>query len=190
MTHSFDTDQLNSINAIKDLAKQAWRNAASISLITFSSLEVDSVIIAGGCFASWLQNGTPKDIDIFILDNPKAYTLANEALKNIKPDPLYDKSAAKINDKIVSVMNDTVDGINYQWIFTKYKTRQELINHFDFVHTKVSYDVAINKLYLSPLTYDAIMKKELIKNGDNVVATWRFEKFTKKGWKIPDRIAA
>lgn len=185
----FRQTETNLILDIKMKAYESWMNAITRS-IPFKTLESDCIIIAGGCFTSWLHGEYPKDIDIFVLDNEHAIRLAEERVKDVPADPAYDKSAAAINKKIKRVVNVEVGGMKYQWIFTKYKTRQELIDHFDFVHTKVSYDVAEGKLYLSPLVYCAIMKRELMSNGNNTIAQWRWNKFKNRGWKSVNLKAA
>lgn len=185
----FNTSESATIYRLKNTIKHYWQASQVDGFLKV--LPPDSIIIAGGCFTSLLHNENPKDIDIFVLDNYEAIKLAHNHIDSddhTDSDPQYDKSASKINENIVKVVNKTLNAVKYQWIFTRYKTRQELINHFDFVHTKVSYDPIADKLYLSPETYHAIMNKHLIKNRDNIIAVWRFDKFTKKGWKIPDRI--
>lgn len=182
----FNTSESAAIYRLKNTIKDYW-NTATGRQVAFNLLTQDSIVIAGGCFTSLLRDEPPKDIDIFVLDNLEAMKLAHLHIDDgdhTDSDPQYDKSASKLNTNIVNVVNKTINGIKYQWIFTRYKTRQELINHFDFVHTKVSYDPIADKLYLSPETYHAIMNKELAKNGNNVVAIWRFDKFKNKGWKL------
>ena len=70
-----------------------------------------------------------------------------------------------------------------QYITTKYKTREELISHFDFKHCCVSYDFATEKLYITREVYDLIKSKKLVQNSDRIPAQWRFEKFQERGWK-------
>lgn len=186
----FNASEAAAIYRIKMTAKEYWLNILSTHN-DFAALKPETIVIAGGCFTSLLHNEHPKDIDIFVLDDLEAVSAARHLLDDsghTDNDPHYDKSASKINENIVNVCNQKVGNLRHQWIFTRYKTRQELINHFDFAHTKVSYDPIADKLYLSLDTYRAIMNKHLIKNGNNIVASWRFDKFTKKGWKIPDRI--
>jgi hypothetical protein len=71
----------------------------------------------------------------------------------------------------------------FQYITTKYKTREELINHFDFRHCCVSYDFATDKLYITREVYDLIKSKRLVQNGIRRPALWRYEKFHHRGWK-------
>jgi hypothetical protein len=187
----FTKSEITQIYRLKGPAKNFWYSAI-YPHVDFGHLKPDSIIIAGGCFTSFLHDEKPKDIDIFVLDNLEAIKTAMKHLHDgdhiVNDEQHYDKSASKLNTNIVNVVNRKVDGVKYQWIFTRYKTRQELIKHFDFVHTKVSYDPITDKLYLSPETYHAIMNKELIKNGNNIIAIWRYDKFDRKGWKIPANV--
>lgn len=70
-----------------------------------------------------------------------------------------------------------------QYITTKYKTREELVKHFDFKHCCVSYDFATDKLYITREVYDLIKSKKLVQNSDRIPAAWRFDKFQERGWK-------
>jgi hypothetical protein len=70
-----------------------------------------------------------------------------------------------------------------QYITTKYKTREELVQHFDFKHCCVSYDIVADKLFITRETYDLIKSKTLVPNaGGRVPAPWRYEKFLERGW--------
>lgn len=70
-----------------------------------------------------------------------------------------------------------------QFILTKYKTREDLIAHFDFVHCQMNYHD--HKLFVSPYVLDAIKNKELINNQDNV-EQWRIDKYKAKGYSYKD----
>jgi hypothetical protein len=70
-----------------------------------------------------------------------------------------------------------------QYITTKYKTREELVKHFDFKHCCVSYDFSKDKLYITREVYDLIKAKKLVQNSNRIPAEWRFEKFKERGWK-------
>ena len=70
-----------------------------------------------------------------------------------------------------------------QYITTKYKTREELVNHFDFRHCCVSYDFATDKLYITREVYDLIKNKILLQNGTRRPAVWRYDRFHSRGWK-------
>jgi len=70
-----------------------------------------------------------------------------------------------------------------QYITMKYKTREELVQHFDFKHCCVSYDFTTDKLYITREVFDLIKKKQLVQNGIKRPALWRYEKFHHRGWK-------
>lgn len=74
-------------------------------------------------------------------------------------------------------------GIQVQYILTRYKTREELIEHFDFAHCQMNYHDG--KLYVSPRTFYAIKNKELINNHDKI-QPWRIEKYKSKGYSYTD----
>lgn len=150
-------------------------------------------ILAGGCFASMFNGERPKDYDIFFLGCDENTTIAeklntNEFKFSAAGDVLHqvrtDEQLSYLKNKnITTIVDHTIGDIDYQFIFTKYKTRQELIAHFDFLHACVSYVPHDDKLYISRSTYDSIMSKKLVPNPTAPYPnTWRFDKFLKKGW--------
>jgi len=148
---------------------------------------IPKYIVAGGWFASVLNNEKPNDFDIFFLDCDMDTTLADKI--NIQHINIHKvKTRHKIsylqNENVVAVVDHNIFDVKYQFIFTKYKTREELVNHFDFLHTCVSYDAAAEKLFISKPTYDAIMSKKLIPNSKarKDPAPWRWVKFIDRGW--------
>ncbi len=206
---TFTTVEVWAINAIKDKLKAALHINAEDNIW----MKTPGIIIAGGCFTSYLHQETPKDIDIFVLDDIPAKFLAESIInptgKNVTlhsiGDPFSDMNEKqkkayieainhrhKNNANIKDVINITLYDKRCQIIFTKYKTREELIDHFDFVHTRVSYDINQDKLYISKETFDSIIHKNLkIANENRGVEQWRLEKFKNKGWNmwsIPDEL--
>jgi hypothetical protein len=172
----FTARELKEIDYLK---KQAQSTSMAIGLIGFDS----SIVIAGGCFASWLNNEYAKDIDVFIL-NPSfdRKTDILETLKHLHRDLRNaTKNYVRDNINITDVYMDDRTGL--QFIFTTYNTREELVKHFDYVHCMVSYHH--DKLYLTRGTFDAIKQKHLIVNNKNNVAQWRREKFLSRGWRDP-----
>jgi hypothetical protein len=91
------------------------------------------------------------------------------------------------NDKIEKTV--FVQNSRIQYINTKYKTREELIKHFDFKHCCVSYDPLNDKLFITREVYDLIKAKKLVQNNDTAPAYWRYEKFWQRGWKSDIAIA-
>lgn len=87
------------------------------------------------------------------------------------------------NPNIVDVINN--HRTQAQYILTKYKTREELLDHFDYKHCKVSYVPSEDKLYINRETYDCIWKKILKVNNEQPAQqnqVYRRNNFLNKGW--------
>lgn len=139
-----------------------------------TGLLLPSHIIAGGFFSSIYWNVEPKDIDFFFLDG-KSFTLGHSEIKEHNVEYLKNPMI----EKVVSV-----NGTMNQFIYTKYKTRKELIDHFDMLHCCVSYDSAEDKLYISPAALHAIKTKTIRPNGSKNISQWRIDKMLERGWKL------
>lgn len=175
------------INNVKAKVKQHIDTYFSLNMKKFAS---QKYIVAGGCFASLFHNEDPRDYDFFLLSSP----MNSEVIEIIKQDLkqnletvfgrdycIGDVTYLK-NDKITDTI--MLNRSKVQLINTKYNTREELVNHFDFKHCCVSYDFFTDKLYISREVYDAIMDMKLIPNDPKrLPARWRYEKFFAKGWK-------
>lgn len=183
-------------NANRDLEKLSnLKSASQLALHTLGLPDsyYQYVVVAGGAYVSWYHNERVKDIDIFILDSGNEHT--NEAIDiilqnnwkfNSKKSPEYqgyilNEKVTKVYD-VVSKSNGQPAPHKYQIIFTKYKTREDLIAHFDFLHCTMNY--YMGKLYFKPGTYDCIDKKELrINNVQNAkLGKYRYNKFVKRGF--------
>ena len=158
--------------------------------IILSDFNMDRVVVAGGCFASLLNHEIVKDFDVFMLDdlrnNLAVKALIAIALDHPEKKATVGRSTYMQNGQIEHTLYTPDGGIQY--ITTKYKTREELVNHFDFKHCCVSYDYLKDKLYMTRETFDLIKSKTLKHNTDKPAALWRYEKFQKSGWKS-DEIA-
>ena len=106
-----------------------------------------NVVIAGGFFTAALQLNKFKDIDIFILNNDVSVyndltqgfvrqSMAGTHVMPVVDDPTGQKewSRSEImkynhNPNILDVINN--NHTKAQYILTTYKTREELLNHFD-----------------------------------------------------------
>jgi hypothetical protein len=158
--------------------------------IEVSKFNMDRVVVAGGCFASLLNGEIVKDFDVFMLhdlrNNLTVKALIAIALDHPEKKATVGSSTYMQNDQIEHTLY-TPDG-SIQYITTKYKTREELINHFDFKHCCVSYDYLKDKLYMTREAFDLIKSKTLVSNIKGTPALWRYEKFQKRGWKS-DEIA-
>jgi hypothetical protein len=150
-----------------------------------------NIVIAGGCWTSLFHGATPHDIDVFILNDKKTKDMVHKHIEQIKfknPSSEIIKEGSSNymdNDSIEYTAFDTITKL--QFITTKYPTRQKLVEHFDMVHCCVSYTPWDDKLYVSRDVYDTIMKKEIRSNQCGImelVAPWRIEKMTRRGWRI------
>ena len=151
----------------------------------------DRFIIAGGCFTSILQDSKPNDYDLFILGyshdqlnyENNSIQIELNTIADIDPSrfAIFDHAGYERNPNILKTFLDKKTRIQY--IFTSYKTRKELVDHFDFVHCCISFDIGKNKLYLSKETYDLNMHKVLKKNPTSEkIHQDRINKYVNRGW--------
>ena len=162
-----------------------------------------NVVFAGGFFTAALQLNKFKDIDIFILNNDVSVyndltqgfvrqSMAGPDTMRVTDDPTGQKEWSrseimryKHNPNILDVINNNVT--KAQYILTKHKTREDLLNSFDFKHCKVSYVPKNDTLFINRETYDCIKNKVLTLNGPTMwekVQKWRSDKFLKQGWVL------
>jgi hypothetical protein len=146
----------------------------------------DRMVIAGGCFASMIIGEQVKDYDVFLLDDDHNTKIMEymETKWRDREDVRIGSSGYMNNDRIKKTM--FFEQSKCQYILTNFKTREELIEHFDFKHCRVSYDLMTEKLYITRETMDAIINKTLIPNTDKTPASWRYDKFYNRGWKDVD----
>jgi hypothetical protein len=149
----------------------------------------EKVVVAGGCFASFLSKELPHDIDVFILDDAKTKQYVKEYVDdmNISKPGLFKIGSTNYmnNDKIEFTAFD----MNHknQFVTTSYTTRAELIAHFDMVHCCISYTPYNDKLYITREVFDVIKNTQIRSNQCGImelVAPWRIEKMKERGWKI------
>ena len=148
------------------------------------SFNMEKVVIAGGCFASLINDEEIRDIDVFMLENEANHLVVKNIIDMESRDPskvTVGNNEYMDNEKIVETISFYANKI--QLITTKYKTREELIDHFDFKHCCISYDYSTNKLFLSREAFDLCKRKMLVANKNKTPAYWRYEKFWKRGWK-------
>lgn len=141
------------------------------------------LVVAGGCWASFLNGEPVKDIDIFVLRYPHTTPadindIRNEMCRQHPGIQNKTDSYNRNNDNVAEVW--TMPDTKIQFIFTKHKSRKELIDDFDYVHCKAS--LWGDQLYITRKIYDAIKKKELIVNNNKNIQQWREEKFMNRGY--------
>ena len=150
---------------------------------------MEKVVVAGGCFASMLNREPVNDYDVFILDDDSnRMTVESISVSPLSGDVRVGNSDYMQNDKIEKTV--FIKNSRIQYINTKYKTREELIKHFDFKHCCVSYDPLNDKLFITREVYDLIKSKTLKHNTDKPPALWRYEKFHGRGWKSDPVVVA
>lgn len=161
------------------------------------------LVLAGGCFSSIFHEEIVRDYDVFVLKTEKSvlYDVGNRLLNHlhqVSADDLRNKEnfeEAKIRFGNSSYLNNSNNGgkitntifnrqTKIQYIFTEYKTREELIDHFDCEHACVSLDLETETLYISRDTYDCINAKTIKKHKNNTILDWRKQKFAERRWKI------
>jgi len=149
------------------------------------------IVIAGGCWTSLFHGDTPRDIDVFILNDKKTKDMVHTHIQQVKfknPSSEIIKEGSSNymdNDSIEYTAFDTITKL--QFITTKYPTRQKLVEHFDMVHCCVSYTPWDDKLYISRDVYDTIMKKEIRSNQSGVmelVKPYRITRMQERGWVV------
>ena len=154
----------------------------------FISDVLRNVILAGGCFTSWFHLEEPTDYDMFILNNDQRAIRLLEQLAERTPDAYKVSDEEYLNNannkgNITKVVLEKSTRVQY--IVTKYKTREELISHFDCEHACVSYSPSDEKLFISRSTYDCMKNKVLKSHNGNAIPEWRVSKFIdKRGFKF------
>jgi hypothetical protein len=144
----------------------------------------DRMVIAGGCFTSMITGDTLKDYDVFLLDDDH-----NRKIMEYMVSKYGDRDDVRVGGSNYMDNKQIEQTIffkksKFQYITTKYKTREELINHFDFKHCRVSYDLMTEKLFITRETMDLILNKELDPSRpDDLPKPWRYEKFRERGWR-------
>ena len=161
-----------------------------IENVDVTKFNMEKIVVAGGCFASMLNREPVNDYDVFILDDDSnRMTVESISVSPRSGDVIVGDSNYMQNDKIEKTV--FVKNSRIQYINTKYKTREELIKHFDFKHCCVSYDPLNDKLFITREVYDLIKAKKLVhNNSDKPPALWRYEKFHGRGWKSDPVVVA
>ena len=165
---------------ILNLKKMAYSDSLYINI---GGLNSRNVILAGGCFTSWFHREEPNDYDVFILNNDLKANAMLDRLAEITPDEYKVSDEEYLNNannkgNITKVVLEKSTRIQY--IVTKYKTREELISHFDSEHACISYSPSDDKLFISRSTYDCMKNKVLKSHNGNAIPEWRVSKFIDK----------
>lgn len=178
----FSTNEQALFQSMKRHIWDAWQRQRGIE--EQQTWNRDRMVIAGGCFTSMITGDTLKDYDVFLLDDDHNRRIAEYMATKYRErdDVRIGNSNYMDNSKIEQTI--FFQKTKFQYITTKYKTREELIEHFDFKHCRVSYDLMTEKLFITRETMDLILKKELDPSRpDDLPKPWRYEKFRERGWR-------
>ena len=176
----FTLDEQTKIILLKGSAKHIDDSCWAYLKINIPQLNKFPYIIAGGVFVSKFHNEEPNDIDMFFLD-------VNE------PVSIPDMSIVKKESKIEYMNNPDIlraFTVHRQFrdinvILTKYKTREDLMKHFDMWHCKMSYDPSCDGFFISRMAYDAVKNKKIIHANLAVpIKQHRIDKYLKRGYTI------
>jgi hypothetical protein len=178
MTKDFTSNEIAELNMVKKNMSHVYRKSV-LNVLGVEEIRIDGLIIAGGIFTSLLNNDRLKDIDVFLLDNPILKEFVKPRIASN-----FDKGNTSYlgNPMIEETYLERGSQYPIQFIFTKYKHRKELTDHFDYKHCVVTYDIMSDKMIISPYTYDCIKNKKLVVNNGKNIQLWREAKFLKRGF--------
>ena len=213
MMSTFNYDETQKINSAKSYLKYLIREKKFLNpLHGVGNMHLPAavdVVIAGGFFASCINDEQYKDIDVYVLkNNHHLYTNLTIGYHEQQEQKRLQAKMMQQNGVGVTTSVDDFLGADewersdtdylgnpdilevitnnhtkVQYMLTKYQTREELLAHFDYKHCKVSYDPSDDKLYINRETFDCIVNKILKINNENSVSKdWRRDKFRKRGW--------
>jgi hypothetical protein len=144
-------------------------------------------VVAGGVFTSLLHDESPNDVDVFILNTSnevmKMFEAAHKSFGRRGPEEYQNHT---LRSHIKGVFNSKLN--KFQYILTYYKTHKEVIENFDFVHSKIYYHDG--GLFLTRQIYDANIQKKLILNKKREeIKQARFNKFLQRGFRFSEAVS-
>lgn len=167
----------------------------------------DNIVIAGGFVADAFRDEvrTSKDVDVFLLNClptmkiPEEWRITREQMENFTGAALgsFNQTVSppdrpkEILESMITKFNypaTTTRGIPVNIITTTYKTRKDLINHFDMAQCQMHYALDDKdgewKVFATRKTIDLIHKKQIAMSLTIVGAlkAWRVERYTSRGW--------
>ena len=154
--------------------------------VLYAGLELEkayhkTVILAGGVYTSWHHKEQIKDIDVFILDDNNRHMIKHDLQMKVgfqfEVGSWQKKSDYKRDNKNITEVYEakSKNNLTYQFIFTNYTKREELISHFDFLHCTPNY--YNSNLYVRRDAFEAIRDKRLIVHNKDNQVEWRRHKF-------------
>jgi hypothetical protein len=187
MPPGFNQDEISDILRTKNIARALFEQTQVAIPDDINYASTYQYFVAGGVFASAFLGTAPKDIDVFILDDQKTIDRFKYFLESLTENGYVVTEKSKYAKDFTVYEIEIPTCTKVQYIFTKKKTREEVLADFDFLHCKVSYQDG--KLYISPDTYRAIMHKCLVPTEHALkrplgISNKRLSRFTNDGWKM------
>ena len=163
-----------------------WKDLSFHTL--YASLELQkayhkTVVLAGGVFTNWHHKEGIKDIDVFILYDNNRHMIKHDLQMKVgfhfEVGSWKNKSDYKRDNKNITEVYEAKgkNNLTYQFIFTNYTKREELISHFDYLHCTPSY--YNSNLYIRKDAFEAIRDKRLVVHNKDNQTEWRRDKFLK-----------
>lgn len=160
----------------------------NITLAKLGSEYRNGYFVSGGCFASFLQQEEPKDIDIWFTHED----VAQRVIELYTNDPSYMNEVAVWDEKYRSavkhpngmmITENAVTLKNGIQLITKYYDTPKVVRStFDYKHCMPYYDSRDDKLYISREQYNCCVNKSLVINNSSRLTTWRESKFKLRGY--------
>lgn len=199
VTETFTSEEIVKINSAKTELQNIIKSASIYEYHSYNPIkcallrteladsDISKLVIAGGAIPSLLEKAAVHDVDVFVLDlnidlfekmiGNKTGPWVVKYFFDDKDDPRPDDYK---NDHVFAVATNKSTMVQY--ILTDHKDRKSLLADFDYLHCTASYHES--KLYINRETYDAIHKKQLIRQNKNrAPKAWREQKFMQRGWK-------
>jgi hypothetical protein len=169
-------------------------------------------MIAGGYFSSIYHGKIPHDIDVYVfapeiealmvtlctmqISNKPAKPQSNifaaaiaAGMATDPPDIITQSNISYMKNKnirsVFTVAGRFFKGKNFpnvQFIFSSYQSRTEVLAEFDYAHCTISYQHG--KLFMTPIAWDAMVRRKLVVNNPDMVQEERKEKFCRAGFEV------
>jgi hypothetical protein len=203
-------DELKSwVDSLEDGPRHTPGSAALIR----DQINSQGVVIAGGAIVSLLLDQEPKDYDLFFPTLDIRNTVYNYYTHCYSAE-LTKGATTRINNRGEIVLDEQAHALGYvineegqagtydpkiitrnaitlnnkiQLVTRQYGYKTQILNSFDFAHTKVAYSYPTNELYLDKAALESILTKEL-RYGESqypIAALMRAHRFMRRGFDFP-----
>lgn len=145
-------------------------------------------VIAGGYVASLFRNEHYNDIDVFLLNRSETLDSFFLPPSLVSKHYVFGMGDMGYHPAIIESIKFSKDPYRVNIISTKFTSLAEVLESFDYWHCRVGYDFHDDSLHVSPLAYDCIMNRRLVRTKSPYAPSQeRVEKFLKAGYTYPTR---